>query len=105
MKNSSEYEFLCAIAQAILPRPLTLGDVAVAFCDLPNHKQMADAFVASRGRYSRRKFLEDFGGPGWAIDFLRTYCDWQSSDVFKAEETPAPPASSQQEVGTVGSVA
>lgn len=96
LKYSTEYKLLCAIAQALLPPPLTLGDIVVAFCDLPNHKQMEDAFVASRGRYSRRKFLEDFGCPGWAYDFLRTYCDWKLSDMFNAAESSEPPPASQK---------
>ena len=102
MSRSGEYKLLCAIARAVLPWPLTLGDVVVAFCDLPNHKQMEEAFIASRGRYSRRKFLEDFGCPGWAYDFLRTYCDWELSDMFNTA-SEAPTAS--QETGDVDSVA
>lgn len=104
LKYSTEYKLLCAIAQAILPRPLTLGDIVVAFCDLPNHKQMEDAFVASRGRYSRQKFLEDFGCSGWAYDFLRSYCDWELSDAFNAEKNPVP-SPVRQKMRNINSVA
>ncbi len=104
MGCSSEYKLLCAIARAVLPRPLTLGDVVVAFCDLPNHRRMEEAFVASRGRCSRRKFLEDFGCPGWAYDFLRTYCDWELGDMFNTAENSEPPPAGQ-ETGNIGSVA
>ncbi len=74
MKLSGEHWLLCAIARKMLYKPMTVGNLAVAFCNLPNHQQMEEAFIASRGRYNRRKFLEDFHCPGWAYDFLRTQC-------------------------------
>ena len=52
---------------------MTVGDMVVAFCDLPNHQQMLDAFVYSNGNYDCNEFLLDFQCPEWAYEFLFVY--------------------------------
>lgn len=53
---------------------MTVGELVMAFCDLPNHQQMLDAFVYSNGNYDCGDFLSDFQCPEWAYEFLFVYC-------------------------------
>ncbi len=48
----------------------SIGDYAKAFCELPEHESMEEAFIRSRGRYGRHAFLKDFDCPEWAYDLL-----------------------------------
>lgn len=54
---------------------MTVGDLVMAFCDLPNHQQILDAFVCSNGYYTRSEFLSDFQCPEWVYEFLFMYCE------------------------------
>jgi len=71
---------LCLICGQKL-RPITFGDLSEEFCRLPRHDEMSDAFVASRGRYGRTQFKEDFDAPDWAYDFLRCLTGYAGGDA------------------------
>ena len=53
---------------------MTVGELVMAFCDLPNHQQMLDAFVYSNGNYDRSEFLSEFRCPEWVYEFLSLRC-------------------------------
>ena len=56
---------------------LTVGELAEAFCRLPNYKGMIAAFVSCQGYCSKKEFIEEFHCPEWAYEFLfwHCYCD------------------------------
>ena len=53
---------------------MTVGELVMAFCDLPHHQQVLDAFEYSYGKYDLCESLSEFQFPEWAYEFLFEHC-------------------------------